>query len=58
MLDAGQTRYVRILAGSRTAYSASDKLTLDLADPPELAESEMRTLRYWGAASPERVSGL
>ncbi|MEB6662682.1 DUF2846 domain-containing protein [Achromobacter ruhlandii] len=58
MLDAGQTRYVRIIAGSRISSAPSGKLTMDLADPPELAESEMRKLRYWGAASSEQVSGL
>ncbi|CAB3740250.1 hypothetical protein LMG3458_05703 [Achromobacter deleyi] len=58
MLDAGQTRYVRIRAESLGSTSASGKLMMDLVDPPELAETEMRRLRYWGAASPEQVPGL
>ncbi len=57
-LDAGQTRYVRILAGSLGSTGAVGKLTMELADPPEVAENEMRRLRYWGAASPEQVPGL
>ncbi|CUI47812.1 DUF2846 domain-containing protein [Achromobacter xylosoxidans] len=58
MLDAGQTRYVRIVAESLGSTSASGKLMMELVDPPEMAEREMRRLRYWGAASSEQVSGL
>lgn len=58
MLDAGQTRYVRVDVASNDGRTATGKAGLTLVDPPETAEFEMRTLRYWGAASPERVPGL
>jgi len=58
MLDAGQTRYVRIMAESLGSTSAVGQLSMQLVDPPELAENEMRQLRYWGAATPEQVPGL
>ncbi|MFY4045828.1 hypothetical protein ACOTH6_27390, partial [Achromobacter ruhlandii] len=58
MLDAGQTRYVRIMAESLGSTSASGKLMMELVDPPEMAEREMNRLRYWGAASSEQVPGL
>ncbi|CAB3630563.1 DUF2846 domain-containing protein [Achromobacter pestifer] len=58
MLEPGQTRYVRIMAESLGSTGAVGKLTMQLVDPAELAEHEMRGLRYWGAASPERVPGL
>lgn len=58
MLDAGQTRYVRIVAESLGSTGASGKLMMELVDPPEMAEREMHRLRYWGAASPEQVPGL
>ncbi len=51
-LEAGQTRYVR----SDTPMVL--KAALTLVDPPEVAQAEMRRLRYWGAASPEQVPGL
>ncbi|MNW19779.1 hypothetical protein D3C71_2199150 [compost metagenome] len=57
MLDAGQTRYVRIMAESLGSTGAG-RLSMELVDPPELAESELGRMRYWGAASPEQVSGL
>ena len=58
MLDAGQTRYVRVMAEVYGATGAVGKLSMQLVDPPELAENEMRGLRYWGAATPERAPGL
>ncbi|AUA57601.1 Protein of uncharacterised function (DUF2846) [Achromobacter spanius] len=58
MLDPGQTRYIRVMAEVYGATGAVGKLSMHLVDPPELAENEMRGLRYWGAASPERVPGL
>ncbi len=58
MLDPGQTRYVRILAESLGSTGTVGKLSMELVDPPEQAESELLGLRYWGAASPEQVSGL
>jgi hypothetical protein len=57
-LDAGQTRYVRIMAESLGSTGAVGQLSMQLVDPAELAEDEMRRLRYWGAATPEQVSGL
>lgn len=57
MLDAGQTRYVRIMAESLGSTGAG-RLSMELVDPPEQAESELGRMRYWGAASPEQVSGL
>lgn len=58
MLDAGQTRYVRVMAEVYGATGAVGKLSMQLVDPAELAENEMRSMRYWGAATPERVPGL
>ncbi|MNF01909.1 hypothetical protein D3C80_2009770 [compost metagenome] len=58
MLDPGQSRYIRVMAEVYGATGAVGNLSMRLVDPPELAESEMRGLRYWGAASPERVPGL
>lgn len=58
MLDPGQTRYVRVMAEVYGATGAVGKLSMQLVDPAELAENEMRSLQYWGAASPERVPGL
>lgn len=58
MLDAGQTRYVRIMAESLGSTGTVGKLSMQLVDPVELAVHEMQGLRYWGAASPERVPGL
>ncbi len=57
-LDAGQTRYVRVTAESLGSTGAVGNLSMELVDPPERAEAEMLRLRYWGAASPERVPGL
>ncbi|WP_447577589.1 DUF2846 domain-containing protein [Achromobacter kerstersii] len=58
MLDPGQTRYVRVMAEVYGATGAVGKLSMQLVDPAEVAENEMRGLRYWGAASPERATGL
>lgn len=58
MLDPGQTRYIRVMAEVYGATGAVGNLSMYLVDPPELAENEMRGLRYWGAASPERAPGL
>ncbi|WP_192579579.1 DUF2846 domain-containing protein [Achromobacter xylosoxidans] len=58
MLDAGQTRYVRVDVASNDGKTATGKAGLTLVDPPETAEFEMRRLRYWGAASSEQVPGL
>ncbi|MCW3153850.1 DUF2846 domain-containing protein [Achromobacter spanius] len=58
MLDPGQSRYIRVMAEVYGATGAVGNLSMRLVDPPELAENEMRGLRYWGAASPERVPGL
>ncbi|MFD4840763.1 DUF2846 domain-containing protein [Achromobacter sp. NPDC058515] len=58
MLDAGQTRYVRIMAESLGSTSAAGKLTMELVDPPEQAEGELMKMRYWGAASGEQVHGM
>lgn len=56
-LDPGQTRYVRIMAESLGSTGAG-KLSMELVDPPEQAESELSRMRYWGAASSEQVPGL
>lgn len=56
-LDAGQTRYVRIMA-EMLGSTGSGRLSMELVDPPELAETELLKLRYWGAATPEQVSGM
>ena len=58
MLDLGHDSDIARLAGVYGATGAVGKLSMHLVDPPELAENEMRGLRYWGAASPERVPGL
>ncbi|WMD22558.1 DUF2846 domain-containing protein [Achromobacter seleniivolatilans] len=58
MLDPGQTRYVRIMAESLGSTGTVGKLSMQLVDPAELAENEMRALRYWGAATPEQVRGM
>lgn len=58
MLDPGQTRYVRITAESLGSTGAVGKLSMELVDPPEQAESELLRMRYWGAASPEQVHGM
>ena len=34
------------------------KLSMEMVDPPELAETELLKMRYWGAASPEQAPGL
>ncbi len=57
-LDPGQTRYVRITAESLGSTGAVGKLSMELVDPPEVAETELLKMRYWGAASPEQVPGL
>lgn len=57
-LEAGQTRYVRSEAPSPSVKTTTLRAALTLVDPPDIAEAEMRRLRYWGAASPEQVPGL
>ncbi len=57
-LDPGQTRYVRITAESLGSTGVVGKLSMELVDPPEVAETELLKMRYWGAASPEQVPGL
>ncbi|WP_191578066.1 DUF2846 domain-containing protein [Achromobacter insolitus] len=57
-LDPGQTRYVRITAESLGSTGTVGKLSMELVDPPEVAEAELLKMRYWGAASSEQVSGL
>ena len=42
MLDAGQTRYVRITAESLGSTSAVGQLSMQLVDPPELADQQVR----------------
>ncbi|MFJ3460721.1 DUF2846 domain-containing protein [Achromobacter spanius] len=57
-LDPGQTRYVRITAESLGSTGAVGKLSMELVDPPEVAETELLKMRYWGAASSEQIPGL
>ncbi len=57
-LDPGQTRYVRITAESLGSTGVVGKLSMELVDPPEVAEAELLKMRYWGAASSEQIPGM